>query len=399
MLKVKQISVRSACSMLICTAWFAEAASIELWHSHQAHNFIELRAKQFEKLTGHPVRVVAYDSEKFKAELLLSAATGNLPDMIFVPSDYLGLYEELKLMPIDEEIAQLDIEEKALDTVTIDGKFWGVPIIQGNHLLLYYNKELVKNPANSWDELVNQKKYKFPEYNSVVGMNYNAMYWFVSFLGAYGGAPLDGGVITLDTPAMRKALQMYKRLATEKILNSACLYECAFDDFVAHQYPYAINGDWAYSALKTKMGDKLGLATLPELSIGPLRSMSATHALAYPNVRINPEHHQKRHQFHRFLLSEKTQLDNYERFHLLPVNSSVMKQVTQNSKGDSNTILKQFEGSVAMPSSVQMAIAWQAIAQGFIRFSEQNYSAQEAATYMQNLADRELNKIMRHKEL
>lgn len=41
----------------------------------------------------------------------------------------------------------------ALRYVTLDRQRWGMPMMQGNHLMLFYNKALVSTPVTYWQQL------------------------------------------------------------------------------------------------------------------------------------------------------------------------------------------------------------------------------------------------------
>ncbi len=43
--------------------------------------------------------------------------------------------------------------DSAMDAVKLEGKYWGIPISNGNHLMLLYNKKLIAEAPKNTDEL------------------------------------------------------------------------------------------------------------------------------------------------------------------------------------------------------------------------------------------------------
>jgi arabinogalactan oligomer/maltooligosaccharide transport system substrate-binding protein len=40
--------------------------------------------------------------------------------------------------------------DSVLEAVTLDGSIWGVPVNNGNHLMMMYNKELIAEPPYNY---------------------------------------------------------------------------------------------------------------------------------------------------------------------------------------------------------------------------------------------------------
>ncbi|TAA47098.1 sugar ABC transporter substrate-binding protein [Corallincola spongiicola] len=368
------------------------AAELELWHAHQARAFIEQVVENFTKETGVTVNITPFAPAKVKGELLLGAASGLTPDVVLVPSDFLGLHNELKLTALNSEWNDPALDESARQTTVIAGRQYGVPIIQGNHLMMFYNKKYIPQPAASWKQLAAQQKELKQRAVKAIGWNYGEMYWFVPFLGAFDGWPMDSDKVTLNTPAMIKALNFYRSLSDQGLVPKGCNYDCAQGQFLSGEYAYSINGDWAYSDFKKELGDSLGVALLPTIDGKPLKPMSSSFVLAFPRMQEKSETAEKLQALARFFQQAENQRYIYEQYRLLPVNDTVFSQIRDNAKGDEKVILEQLALTKAMPSEPAMAITWEALAKGYKRFMDHGYSAEKAAAYMQSLADRELKK-------
>jgi multiple sugar transport system substrate-binding protein len=103
-----------------------------------------------------------------------------------------------------------------LKTATYKGRLWAAPA-NTNTQLLWYRKDLVSNPANTWDGLIDQAS-KLPKANyiEIQGAQYEGVtVWFNSLVQSAGGTIVEGDKVTLGEPGL-KAAQIMRRLATSK---------------------------------------------------------------------------------------------------------------------------------------------------------------------------------------
>jgi trehalose/maltose transport system substrate-binding protein len=103
-----------------------------------------------------------------------------------------------------------------LKTATYKGRLWAAPA-NTNTQLLWYRKDLVPNPADTWDGLIDQAS-KLPKSNyiEIQGAQYEGVtVWFNSLVASAGGTIVAGNKVTLGPPGQRAA-QIMKRLATSK---------------------------------------------------------------------------------------------------------------------------------------------------------------------------------------
>src|ERR671937_1444113 len=103
-----------------------------------------------------------------------------------------------------------------LKTATYQGRLWAAPA-NTNTQLLWYRKDLVSNPAGTWDGLIEQAS-KLPKANyiEIQGAQYEGVtVWFNSLVQSAGGTIVSGDKVTLGQPGL-KAAQIMKRLATSK---------------------------------------------------------------------------------------------------------------------------------------------------------------------------------------
>ncbi len=75
------------------------AQQLELWHSQQAGYVIDQVIARFNQESGHQVQALQFEPDKIKADILLAAQAKGLPDLMLVPSDFIGLYQQMRLSP------------------------------------------------------------------------------------------------------------------------------------------------------------------------------------------------------------------------------------------------------------------------------------------------------------
>ena len=69
-------------------------------------------------------------------------------------TDTAGLYAISGfILPLDGQFDFTRYNKPVVEAITLDGHSWGVPVSNGNHLMMFYNKKLVKAPPKTTDEL------------------------------------------------------------------------------------------------------------------------------------------------------------------------------------------------------------------------------------------------------
>ncbi|ATL93059.1 sugar ABC transporter substrate-binding protein [Aeromonas sp. CU5] len=369
------------------------AQQLELWHSQQAGYVIDQVIARFNQESGHQVRALQFEPDKIKADILLAAQAKGLPDLMLVPSDFIGLYQQMRLSPIPDEWFSSELMSNALHYVTLDARRWGMPMMQGNHLMLFYNKALVSAPVTRWQQLAAitpalKAKGVYP-----VSWPYNDMYYFAAFLHTFGGTPVSKGRITLDTPAMVQALEAYRTVASEQWIDPDCDYDTALTRFNEGKSAYLINGDWAFNDLVKNMGDQLGVALLPNWQTRPMYSMSGAYVITASRKAMEEKDRRDAIQaLLTFIQRQDIQQFIYQQGALLPVNQQAFTTISRHPTPLAKVLLEQFTVTIPMPSDSAMSIAWQAMDKGFERFKE-GLGAPETARYMQQLADQQYRQV------
>ncbi|WP_220720884.1 sugar ABC transporter substrate-binding protein [Agarivorans litoreus] len=360
-----------------------------LYYREQGKAIFQSLMDEFSAQSQHQVSLYQITSESLKPALIKSVLQGSAADIVFAPSDIIGIAEQAKLSAVPEELIDPYTSSTLLHTATIDEQLHGIPILQGNHLMLFYNRRLVDQPAKSWQQLLEQKKHFDKLGIATIGWNYSEMYWFAGFYNTFGGRMTRGKQITLEETAMQDALNFYKSLAKRSLVSAECTYDCGYKDFIEGKVAYAINGEWAVADFEQHLGDDLGIALIPNIGSRAFKPLSSSLVLIFPNNSLASEKAEALQDLSRFLQSEAVQRRLYQEARFLPVNTNLLNQVKQQSNPNEAAMLAQLDQAVPMSAEAAQASAWLGLRKGFELFSKGVLDAAKASEYMQQFAERD----------
>lgn len=248
--------------------------NIVVWEQEDAQvaPFIESIFADFKKQPGNEkitITRVHYHTEDLRQQFQTASISETGPDLIMCPSDFGGVFSAAGfIMPVDGQFDLDRYNSAVLDAVRLDGKTWGVPISNGNHLMLMYNKKYLPKPPANTDEMMKfcaGAKAKGLDYCLAIDMG--EPFWLVPWLAGYGGWPIDGHKPTLDTKAMRDTIDFYMDLKFNKqYVPQECDYNCIDGMFKEGRAAMIINGDWTLQSYQDKFGADFGTAPIPRNS-------------------------------------------------------------------------------------------------------------------------------------
>jgi arabinogalactan oligomer/maltooligosaccharide transport system substrate-binding protein len=149
--------------------------SIVLWEMEDAQiaPFIDEIINNFKKYYKEKYGIelkftrAHYQVEDLRQQFQAASLANVPPDLLISPSDTAGVYAIGGFIKNVDELFDMSIYNRpVVEAITLEKKIWGVPISNGNHLMLMYNKKFVKSPPTTTDELFNYceteaKKNKF----------------------------------------------------------------------------------------------------------------------------------------------------------------------------------------------------------------------------------------------
>jgi arabinogalactan oligomer/maltooligosaccharide transport system substrate-binding protein len=250
--------------------------AIELWtkEGDPQIEYVEALATAYNE--EHPnvtIDVVNKDVELLREDLVNTALSPEgQPELVWTVADHIGPFTSADVIQeLDGQVDTSPYEAGALAAVQVDGTTWGIPISNGNQLMLYYNKSIVgEEPPADTDEMVSiaSENTSPPDSYGLV-FNETESFWLTPWLAGFDTQVFaeDGVTPNLDTPEMQAALEfLYNLKYTDEVMPAEADYTIASDLFTSGAAAMIVNGDWELGNYGDQLGDDLGVAPLPTVS-------------------------------------------------------------------------------------------------------------------------------------
>jgi arabinogalactan oligomer / maltooligosaccharide transport system substrate-binding protein len=206
------------------------------------------------------------DAETLREDFLTASAAGNPPDLLWTVRDHAGPFTEAGLIRPVQDLFDMD---QYVTSIVLGDNTWGVPISSGNHLMLIYNRNLLPEPPQDTNELVEVGQELTGDDAYALVYNQTEPLWLVPWLGGFGGTVFaeDGVTPTLDTPEMVRTLEFLRSIKFETPLVPPEIdYDGADTLFKEGQAAMIINGDWSIVDYREILGDNMGVVPIPRVS-------------------------------------------------------------------------------------------------------------------------------------
>jgi arabinogalactan oligomer/maltooligosaccharide transport system substrate-binding protein len=336
--------------------------------------------------------IINKEVETLREDFLTAGLAGSMPDLLWTVNDHAGPFTDAELiMAVDGEFDLSKYVDSALAAVELNGKTWGVPISNGNHLMLLYNKDLVETPPANTDELIAMGKELTTGDQYGLVFNQTEPFWMVPWLGGFGGAVFgdDGKTPTLDNPEMVNTLQfLYDIKYTDPIIPAESDYDGADTLFKEGKAAMIINGDWSLGGYKEALGDKLGVARIPMVSATgdwPHPYTSGVYFMLPEGLEGAQLEAAK--GFIEFVTDEENQVKMISELNRLPALASALEDplISEDPilKGSADQMLV----GTPMPTVSEMRCNWDAMKPEMQAVLADTKSPEDAATAMQAAAD------------
>jgi len=367
--------------------------SVVLWEQEDSTvaSYIDSVLAAFKKLPGNEklkITRVHYGNEELRQQFQAASIAGSPPDLIMGPSDTAGVYAISGfILPVDEIFDMAKYNKAVVEAVRLDGKTWGVPMSNGNHLLFMVNKKLSPKIPQDTDELfkICSETVKSAKTPYCMAFDMGEPFWLMPWLGGYGGWPLENRTPTLDTPAMRGAVNFYLDMKfNRKFVPQECDYNCMDSLFKESQVPFIINGDWAITSYTDKFGKDFAAARIPKISstgLWPSPMVSGKYFML--SAKLKGEKLALIKRLIEFYTNRQNQVAQITALKRLPALSAA---------NDAEAIVKDpvLSGSMAqilvgkpMPMATEMRAVWDSIRPYLSRIMNQRISADEGVRRMQ----------------
>ena len=379
--------------------------TIVFWEQEDAQvaPYIDSVLSAFKKLPeNYGVEIVRahYQTEDLRQQFQAASLAGVPPDLIMSPSDTAGVYAVSGFIrPLNGLFDFSRYNKVVVDAVTLDGKTWGVPVSNGNHLLLFYNKKYSPLPPRTTDELFAfcRARVKGLGLDYCLAFDMGEPFWLMPWLGAYGGWPLDNKTPTLDTPAMRKAIGFYMDLKfNKKFVPMECDYNCMDSLFKEGKTAFIINGDWAISTYEKSFGKNLGVGVIPKLSETgrwPSPMVSGKYFMLSSGIAAGKLPLVRR--FIEFYTSRENQIRQYTELKRLPALKAAVSAPEITRDPVSKASMEQILNGRPMPMATEMRAIWDTARNYLGLATTKKMSVDEAVRKMQQNVDKKVEEMNR----
>lgn len=298
---------------------------------------------------------------------VLEGATGEGPDVFMNPHDKTlegiaaGIFLEFDNKVVDT--LNKDISKVAMNTVTVDGKVYGVPVsIETN--VMFYNKDLVKGePASTFEQIKeealafnNSKENKFWFLTNV--SEGSPLFPMLSTYGfrLFGETGADDNNPGFDTEEFLKGLKVIADYKTIMPIPSGDLANADFltTQFIEGKTAYMIGGPWNVKTLR-EAGVNFGvrkLVTYDGMQQYPFSFVQNAHVSAYTKY---PKAAQL---FAEFLVSEVGAELLYSKAAKITSRANANEINGLKDDLDLIAITEAFNESVPMPSAKRISYYW-----------------------------------------
>lgn len=346
-----------------------------LWSAFGGYNSFDPLKEQYRQKFGQELSIVFFGVEDLKGDLLFAADAEILPDAVIVPSDFIGLHQDYHFQAIDKEHFPQSYQ------TTSQGVHFGYPITTGNFLLLYYNKSLVKTPAESWEALFQQAQNFSEQDIQTITWQYRAPFYFLPFYYAFGGQIGTNKTLLFNNEAMLSALDSYKDIVVRADLMGFCGKNCDSSGFVNGDVAYVIDGDWNYREFKHALGDNLGVAAIPAIKGHAVRGISSNYVIAFPKNKNESEANRKQKMklLIEFFNDDKTQTHIFHEYGLYPVSIDSDSELNKQTSELENQFLLLLNDSISLQSHPSISFMWSALASNILSVLQGQSTIEKAA--------------------
>ncbi|WP_018248307.1 extracellular solute-binding protein [Orenia marismortui] len=387
-----------------------EPVTIKFWEMAypKVDETLDSLIAEFEKANPNiTVERTHMETEDLRQNTQTAFMGGKGPDVVRSPFDHVGPFSIMGIaQPLDDlmsdEMKNMYLDN-ALPGMTLNGSVYGVPDTMGNHLTLLYNKDLVKEVPQTWEELIAMAKDltvdkdsdgKPDQYGLVY--NLNEPFWWVVFHGGFGGWVFDeNNNPTLDTEATKDAMQFVKDLKFKhNIVPDECDYNLADSLFVEGKAAFAINGDWSYGKYLEADTVDLGVAPLPKFKKTGKYAQPMTSGTGLIMISELPENKKIAvMKFIKFMTSKDSQKELVVKHKVLPSNASVydLPIITEDPVMQGSAA--QLKNGKAMPIIPEMRAIWDAIRPVLQSVMAGDLDPAQAPAKMQETAEKKISEM------
>lgn len=266
----------------------------------------------------------------------------DMPQMAFLPSDMVMFAYKGGFSAVPEDLYKDKIHENALKTMIFDGRQYGLPILGGNHLLLYYNKRIFPYGILYWEELDVMVQELQRKQVTPISLDTYQLYWILPVLSAFDAWPVkDQDPNNIDFTALKKAFCFIRSMMDKGILESYAASTEMLDKFFEGKVGAIIAGEWSFSYIMKKFGENTGVCRIPSIGGKCCTSVTSTLGLVYTGHSLESDYRASLLGFGEFLLGEKCQMMWINQVDRIPLNMKVGDKLIRYASDNKKVVLRQ----------------------------------------------------------
>lgn len=339
-----------------------------VWEDVGRASTIASAVKDFEKIYDCDVDVLEKPMYHQVELLEKQGPKGEGPDVVVLASDMVGVAKDKNLI---SQIHFMQVENSqylpnSIASVTVDGELYSVPKTIET-LILFYNKDLLKEPPSTLEEYVDlsKKLRKKGKYGLLAKWElFYTTYALMHGYGAYIFRTDNDGTINLNSygldtdgavESLKVLLKMSKADLVYDCLSGVDGYNRMYELFSSKKAIAVINGPWAIEDY-LKAGINFGITTLPTLPNG--NPMAGFLGIKGYSISKWSTHKDLAEDFLRFINEHKYALLRYKESRQVPPIISVLQDPSLANDELIQVIAQQSVHAVNMPSIPEMSYVW-----------------------------------------
>lgn len=323
----------------------------------------------FEKQNDVTVKIVKKPMFEQLEALPLDGPAGKAPDVMLAAYDRIGgLGQQGHLLELSKEDVSA-FDEKDQQQVTMDNKYYGVPFAIET-LVLYYNKDLISSPPQTFsdlEELAKDSKYAF---ESESGKNTGFLAKWTDFYFSYGLLAGYGGYVFGDNGTNTKDIGLNNEGSVEAITYATHWFQDIWPkgmkdvkssgDFVTEVFTKGnaaaiIDGPWSAENFK-KANLNFGIAPIPTLPNGnEYQPFAGGKGWVASNYTNEPELAKK---WINYVTNEDNNYKFFEEYNEIPANPAAREKAAGTDNELAKAVIEQYKSAQPMPNIPEMAEVW-----------------------------------------
>ncbi|MBW6410643.1 sugar ABC transporter substrate-binding protein [Clostridium weizhouense] len=339
-----------------------EEKEIIIWHEFDGIadttlSLLEDITKEMSKKTGFNFKLHMTNIVEFIEGLSNIYKTHNGPHMAFIPSDITVFAEQGLFSEVNTSIFDGYADKKIYETMSYKGKQYGVPILGGNHAVIYYNKELMEEIPKDFDDLIRMKDDFIEKKIAPIAIDMSVPYWFIPFFTAFGGWPMNEN-LELDPKALKDTFLFLRELLKEGVIVNYRATDVMLDKFIEGKVACMMNGEWIYNYMLQKCNEKLGVFLIPNINGKKAKVTTSTIGWVFPCDSLKSEYKEPIMEFVKYMMSDECQLRLLNEVHRIPVNKKVIEEANKKATETTKNILSQLKFNETIPVDLKMRKVW-----------------------------------------